>query len=88
MPTKKSQQPTKGQPTKGEAKRLRQAERGFADIMRQVLRYVPLPVVLPILFNRVLSTIRNPDSENARMIEDALVEFAQAVKDRYPERFD
>lgn len=55
-----------------------------SKIMDSILESVPLEWILPVVFGKILSTIKNPKSPKAKALETSLVEFAKALAKKYP----
>jgi hypothetical protein len=54
------------------------------SIVDSILKIVPLQWVLPVFFDKVLSTIKNPNTKTAKALEPALIEFGRALVRKYP----
>lgn len=55
-----------------------------AKIVESILSTVPLEWVLPVVFEKILNTIKNPDSTKAKELEAVLVPFGQSLARKYP----
>lgn len=61
------------------------ANKGTAErIMEGIINNVPLEWILPVVFSKILSSIKNPNSSKAKALESVLVSFGQALASKYP----
>lgn len=61
--------------------------KGTAErIFESIINTVPLEWILPVLFDKILATIKNPNSSKAKALESALVSFGKSLASKYPGR--
>jgi hypothetical protein len=54
------------------------------NIMSSILKTVPLEWILPVVFDKILATVKNPNSAEARNLEKILVPFGTSLVSHYP----
>jgi len=56
-----------------------------SSLIDTILKYIPVEILAPIVFNAVLATIKNPSSVSAKALKKVLIPFGQALVQKYPE---
>lgn len=55
-----------------------------SNIMKSILENTPLEWILPVIFQKILGTIKNPNSERAKAIKPFLVSFGKSLAEKFP----
>ncbi len=58
-----------------------------STMMSSILKNIPIEWILPVVFDKVLASIKNPKSQMAMNLKKVLVPFAKSIASKYPEEF-
>lgn len=70
------------------SKQITPHEKALGSIWTSIINNIPLDVVLPIVFNEVLATIKNPANPKAQALKAVLVNFAKSIQQKFPDAFN
>lgn len=54
------------------------------SLAKELLKHIPAEELLPLVFDEVLTLIKNPNSSNAKKLERILVPFGTSLASKYP----